>query len=1079
VLHGEAVNYMRNLNAEEIKTTLLADVNNTKVEYPKQMLIHQLFEQQVEKDAEHTALIFEKDKLTYQELNIRANQLARSLRNKGIRADSIVGIMVERSVEMIVGILAILKAGGAYMPIDPTVPQSRIAYMLEDSKASIIVTQTQFIEHIQFYGDVLDLNDTSIYALEEHNLSPISAPHNLAYVIYTSGSTGNPKGVMIEHRSVINRLTWMQRQYPLDPHDVILQKTPYTFDVSVWELLWWSMTGAVMCVLTPKGEKDPSEVVRAIHEYKITTIHFVPSMLNMFLEYVDLGYSDQCRSLKRVFASGEALHVNHVQKFYDLFNADSKTLINLYGPTEATVDVTYYNCSPEDAALKMVPIGKPIDNIQIYIVNELHQLTNLEEVGELCIAGDGLARGYLNRPDLTAEKFVGHSFTPEGRMYKTGDLARWSADGMIEYLGRKDDQVKIKGYRIELGEIESQLRLLDGVREAAVAVKEAETGSPLLVAYYTGVEQLTTEDMKQQLSLMLPEYMVPVFWVRLESMPLTANGKLDRKILPDNYRKQSANSVPYAEPVSQTEQVLVNIWSEVLNRDAVGVNDNFFECGGDSIKSTMIVTRIIRHFGIEIQISMLFNLPTIKQLGEYIDSMEQEYFEPIEALSEQPFYEVSAAQKRIYILDQADQFDVAWNMPGWIDLKGTLDRGKLQNAMNLLVERHEAFRTSFEVMGGDLKQIVHDKTKLTMNIQRAKDEQEADSIIKQWIKPFAMDQAPLLRVGVITLTEQRHRLFFDFHHIIFDGVSVGIFLKELMKLYDGYSLDTLKLQYRDFAVWQNKRFERGQLQLHQSYWLETFSKPPEPLNLPTDRDRQLQNQTSGKQHIVTINRSLTASLKALSVQSQASLFMILLAGYNILLSKYTGKEDITVGSFVAGRVGPVDIERMIGMFANTLPLRHYPDKMKTFMNFLGEVKHNVLNALAYQEYPLANLKQRIQEKHGFREALFETLFTMQNMEQPTIKTQDFSGELHEVDIQWTAFSIALQGVEMESKEVQLNVQFNPQQFNDETIHQLFNHYVELLKQIVEDPDTLLKDFELGQLKIQRNAVQMDDIDFDF
>lgn len=520
----------------------LEKFNNTDRKFRDDITIQELFEEQVLLKGSEIAVVCDHGKsfnggnsLTYEELNNLSNKLAQKLRNNGVAADKIVGICVDRSFAMIVGIIGILKAGGAYLPLSPDYPEERISYMLSDSSAEILLVQDKTLNKYSFNGRIINIEDPVIYSESDNNLSLINGPGDLAYVIYTSGSTGRPKGVMIEHRSLVNRLTWMQNAYPIGENDVILQKTPFYFDVSVWEIFWWAITGAKMCFLMPGGEKIPLAIVETIKKHNISTLHFVPSMLNVFLEYLEGKDESQIKklsSVRRVFSSGEALSVSHVKKFNLVFHQHTgASLVNLYGPTEATVDVSYYNC-PVNNSFDKIPIGKPIDNTKFFIVKN-DQLLTVGEMGELYITGVGLARGYINNPEMTNDKFVNNPFLADGKMYKTGDMARWLPDGNIEYLGREDHQVKIRGLRIELGEIESTIREYNGVHDCIVSVKKYSENVILIIAYVVWKANFNSDELKNHLRKYLPDYMVPNHFVELDQIPLLPNGKADRKSLPE------------------------------------------------------------------------------------------------------------------------------------------------------------------------------------------------------------------------------------------------------------------------------------------------------------------------------------------------------------------------------------------------------------------------------------------------------------------------------------------------------------------------------------------------------------------
>ena len=519
----------------------IAEFNRTETQFPDRVTLTELFEAQVDRHPSRTAVICDHDQtfgtpvLSYAQLNARVNQLAHRLRAEGVRPGHLVALMVERSFAMAIGVLGIIKAGAAYLPLSPENPPDRNEFMLQDGGVAVLLVQKKTADKVKFTGLIITLDDMSVYSGSSLNPVAVNTPQDLAYVIYTSGSTGRPKGVMIEHRAVVNRLHWMQRRYPLGENDVILQKTPYYFDVSVWELFWWALEGARVCFLPPGGERNPIVIVATLKKHNVSVMHFVPSMLSVFLEYLD-GKSAASlaalASVRHVFASGEALAPGHVRKFNDIFGPSTNAqLTNLYGPTEATVDVSYFDC-PRHNDFDIVPIGRPIDNIKFYIIRGARQV-GIGKDGELCIAGVGLARGYFNNPGLTNEKFTDNPVNPGERIYRTGDIARWLPEGNVEYLGREDHQVKIRGLRIELGEIENRIREYPGIIDCVAVVKKYSESVIVIVAYLVCRNELAIDDVKLFLKQHLPDYMVPSHFVRIPEMPLTPSGKADRKALPE------------------------------------------------------------------------------------------------------------------------------------------------------------------------------------------------------------------------------------------------------------------------------------------------------------------------------------------------------------------------------------------------------------------------------------------------------------------------------------------------------------------------------------------------------------------
>jgi amino acid adenylation domain-containing protein len=607
------------LLSETEQHQLLNEWNQTQANYPKDVCIYQLFEAQVEKTPDAVAVVFEDQQLTYRELNVRANQLAHHLQELGIKPEVLVGICVERSLEMVVGLLGILKAGGAYVPLDPHYPQDRLSYMLTDSGVEVLLTHSSLLESLPEHQAIVVCLDTDWDAIEQHSQNHLDVEvgsDNLAYVIYTSGSTGVPKGVMNTHRGIHNRLLWMQQAYQLTCSDRVLQKTPFSFDVSVWEFFWPLLTGARIVVALPEGHKDSAYLVNLIAQQQVTTVHFVPSMLQVFLQEPNL---ENCSCLQRVFCSGEALPFELTQRFFSQLKCE---LHNLYGPTEAAIDVTFWQCQPQDN-LQIVPIGRPIANTQIYILDKHLQPVPIGVPGELYIGGDGLARGYLNRPELTSEKFIPNPFShsKSERLYKTGDLARYLSDGNIEFLGRIDHQVKIRGFRIELGEIEAVLNTHPQIQQVVVITTEDMAGNKGLVAYIvTTDESLTNNQIREFLFSKLPEYMVPSAFVTLDTLPLTPNGKVDRKALPapdgDFLRERE-----YVAPRTASEEIIANIFASVLGVQNVGIHDNFFELGGHSLLATQVISRLRESFQMELPLRSLFEKPTVALLSDRIETL--------------------------------------------------------------------------------------------------------------------------------------------------------------------------------------------------------------------------------------------------------------------------------------------------------------------------------------------------------------------------------------------------------------------------------------------------------------------------
>ncbi|MFS0838325.1 amino acid adenylation domain-containing protein [Paenibacillus sp. 1P03SA] len=1121
---------------------LLRAFNDTEAPYPAEKTMHGWFELQAAMTPEKIAVIFGEKRLTYRELNVRANRLARQLRLKGVEPDKVVGILCERSIEMMIGLLAILKAGGAYLPIDPAHPQERIDYMLADSGAVLVLAQQYLTDRSPAGIEAVKLDAENLLTGDGSNLSRGSGPEQLAYVIYTSGTTGNPKGVMIEHRALINRLHWMQKRYPLDEKDVILQKTPYSFDVSVWELFWWGAYGAKVVFLEPGAEKDPAQIAKAIDKYKVTTMHFVPSMLSVFLDHAESRIEPGVlSSLRYVFASGEALNPQQVNRFNSLFyRTNGSRLINLYGPTEATIDVSYFDCSFGENALDRVPIGKPIDNIRLYITDDAGRLQPVGVAGELCIAGTGLARGYLNRPELTAEKFAAVDFDPSGRIYKTGDLARWLPDGNIEYLGRLDHQVKIRGYRIELGEIEAALLGHPMVKEALVMDRTDSQGQKVLCAYLVcGPDPAPeTELLREALAAKLPSYMIPSYFVFLPEMPLTSNGKVNRRALPAPDTAWDDNG--YIAPEGETEEVLAAIWQEVLGVERIGAGDSFFDRGGHSLKAASLVSKIHQRLQIDLPLRQVFESPTIRSMAKAIRKEAYSAHQAIEPAEPQTVYPVTSAQKRLMVLDQLEQESTAYHIPHVLISRVPLDRSRLQGVFEKMIARHESLRTSFERIEAEVVQRIHpeaafkieeitlsgqekesisglDESTLTKEkggigelpagsaltdilkaavemttihkagMHRSGDrpeepavvqslltptEKEAlDRVIEGFIRPFNLAEAPLIRVGAAELAGGGTALLIDMHHIVADGVSMAVIANEFNRLYAGEELPPLKIQYKDYAVWQQKRSASGVLDAQEAYWADKLDGELPVLNFPTDFTRPPLQSFEGDRYIFTLGSSEAEALKQTASRAGATLYMVLLASFNTLLHRYTGQEDVIVGTPVAGRIH-ANLEPLIGMFVNTLPMRSFPAGDKTFSQLLGEVKQTALGGFQNQEIPLESILDKLSLKRDLsRNPLFDTMLIFQNLGIEEIGQQGELFQPYDFGHDVSKLDLTLQAEENETGGIDFYIEFATSLFRKETIRRLAGHYLRILEAAVRNPDIKLSEIDMLEEREHRMLVE--------
>jgi len=1051
---------------------LLYQWNDTQTDYPQEC-IHRLFEAQVELTPDAVAVVFAEQRLTYRELNDKANQLAHYLQSLGIEPEALVGICVERSLEMVVGLLGILKAGGAYVPLDPDYPPERLAFMLSDAQVPVLLTQARLVEKLRSHPAQIICLDRDWEAIATQQRSnPLSnvKPDNLAYVIYTSGSTGKPKGAMNTHKGLSNRLFWMQSVYQLTSDDRVLQKTPFSFDVSVWEFFWTLLNGARLVIAQPGGHQDSAYLVKLIASQQIAIAHFVPSMLRVFLEAEGL---EACNCLRHVICSGEALPLELQQRFFARLNAK---LHNLYGPTEAAIDVTAWTCQPH-SDLPFVPIGRPIANTQIYILDSEGQPVPVGVPGELHIGGVGLARGYLNRPELTDEKFIPHPFekSKESRLYKTGDLVRYRADGNIEFLGRIDHQVKIRGFRIELGEIEALLSQHPIIRETVVLAREEESGSGRLIAYivpHSG-QKLTVAELRCFLAAKLPDYMLPSAFVFLEALPLTPNGKLDRRSLPAPDWTQLQTETVFVAPRTPVEQALAEIWVQVLGVTQVGIHDNFFELGGHSLLATRVVSQLRQVLDVELPLRSLFEAPTVAGLAQVVAATQaNSSLAPIERVSRQAELPLSFAQQRLWFLDQLEPDSSFYNIPAAIRLQGQLNIFALQQSIQEILRRHEVLRTSFKTVAGQPLPVISPTTELNWSIvdlthlPPASQEDEVKRLaIAEAQKPFALDTSPLLRVTLLQLNSTAHALLFTMHHIAADGWSMEVLVREVAALYQAFSsgqpspLPELPIQYVDFAAWQRQWLQGEAIANRLAYWQQHLSGAPAVLNLPTDYPRPAVQTFRGATYAIELSQELSQALKTLSQQQGSTLYMTLLAGFKTLLTRYTGSGDIVVGTPIANRQQS-ELEGLIGFFVNTLVLRTNLTDNPSFEELLRRVREVALGAYAHQDLPFEQLVEELQPQRDLSHSpLFQVMFVLQNTPMSELELTDLTLHPLEIDSGTAKFDLTLYVRETPAG-LRATFEYNTDLFEASTIYRMAGHWQTLLAGIVANPKQQLSELPL-------------------
>jgi amino acid adenylation domain-containing protein len=1070
------------LSDDELRR-LLIEFNDTRANYPQNVRIDELFDAQVKRTPDAIALTFAESSLTYSELNDKANHLANHLVGLGVGPESLVAICVERSIEMVVGILGIIKSGAAYVPMDPAYPKERLAFMLADTGAPIILTQERILGNLPDHNSRVVCLDTGWEAVarETKQLPLVNATaDNLAYIIYTSGSTGRPKGVAIEHRNAVALLYWARDIFDAASFRNVLASTSICFDLSVFELfvpLSWG--GKVTLV------HNALDLPTLASREDLTLINTVPSALQELLRLSAIP-----QSVRVVNLAGEALPKSLAERFYDLgIEAD---VFNLYGPSEDTTYSTYALIKKPVAATP--PIGRPIANTQVYILDRRAQPVAIGVAGEIYIAGDGLARGYLNRPDLTAEKFLPDPFSskPGSRLYRTGDLARYLSDGQIEFIGRIDHQIKIRGYRVELGEIEEVLRQHASIEEAAVIARGETSDTKQIVAYVISkTEQAPAAvELRNHLKKVLPDFMLPAAFVVLEQMPLTPNGKIDRRALPAPDAHEQTAERDYVPPRTPTEEVLAGIFFEVLGRDKVGIHDNFFDLGGHSLLATRVNSWVRSAFQIEMPLRCLFELPSIAELSTTVDLLIREggglEAPPITPAPRSGCLPLSFAQQRLWFVSQLDPETPAYNLDTIIRLTGELNIAAIERSLNEIVTRHEILRTTFPVVDDQPVQVIAQSANLKLSLVDLSEvaSQERDTLTQHLIevdvaRPFDLISGPLLRVTLLRLYARDHIAICTMHHIISDGWSMGILIREMSALYEAILSDKpsplrpLPVQYADFAVWQRNWLQGEVLEKQLAYWKHTLGNEPPVMQLPTDHPRPAVQTYNGSRETFVLTQEVCESLKQISRREGATLFMTLLAIFQVLLNRYAGQEVI-VGADIANR-NRAETEDLIGFFVNMMVLRADLSNDPSFRELLGRAREMALGAYAHQDLPFENLVDAIQPvRDRSRNPLFQVVFVLQNAPMKDLHLSGLDLNLLESSNTTAKFDMTLSIIEAENQ-LFASLEYNTDLFDRETIVRMINHFLNLTDGVIANLDTpisalpLLSDAEIHHLLIDCNG----------
>ena len=1059
------------LSAEE-RRLLLDEWAGARAPYPRDASIHALFDEQAARTPDTVALTFGDERVSYAELRDRANRLAHELRRRGVGNEAAVGLYARRSVDMVVATLAILKAGGAYVPLDPELPRARLAWLLEDAAISLVVATSPVVDPAPLArAAVLRLADERARLASASAESPPSEvrANGLAYLMYTSGSTGTPKGVCITHRNVV-RLVKNQNFARLDADEVFLQLAPVSFDAATLEL-WGPLLNGGRLAIFPDEMPSPVRIGEVIASAGVTTLWLTAGLFNAVIENNPRGLS----TLRQLLVGGEALSVPHVQNA--LAALPGVQLINGYGPTEGTTFTCCQSIRPADAA-GPIPIGKPIANTTVYILDEAGSPAPIGVPGELYVGGDGVARGYLGRAELTRERFVQDRFStdPAARLYRTGDLARWLADGTIAFLGRLDQQVKLRGFRIELGEIEAALGARPEIAACAVIVREDTPGDRRLVAYLVGSGVPGPAELRGYLKERLPEYMVPSAYVTLEALPLTSNGKLDRRALPAP--EAGVLERDHVAPRGPVEEALAGIFAEVLKLPAeqVGAHDDFFVLGGHSLLATQAVGRVRTAFGVELPLRSIFDAPTPAALAPRVEavlsSAVAEPAPPIVHVARGEEVPLSFGQERMWFLAQLDPASPAYVVSSALRLAGALDDGALAGALTEIVRRHEVLRTVYRAADGKPRGYVLPAAPLDLSeislasVPQADRDRaarvEAEAEIR---RPFDLTTGPMLRARLLALGPDDHVLLLTSHHIVIDAWTQGILNRELGLLYEAYReggpspLAELPIQYSDFAAWQRAWLTGDVLARQLAYWKAQLEGAPSALDLPTDRPRPPVPSYRGGVRVFAVPRELSAALRALARREGVTLYMAMLAVFDVLLHRYSGQDDLVVGTPIAGRQR-AETEHLVGLFLNTLVMRTRLSPDLTFKELLGRVKEVSLGAYAHQDMPFERLVQELQPTPDpSRSPLFQVIFNLQNAPRhgvrlPGLKLRGGVAETATVKVDLTLIMAdTLDGL-------QGRFEYSTDLFDATTIERLTRHLETLLAGLVKEPQKRLREISV-------------------
>ena len=1037
---------------EEEKSQLLYEFNNPNIGFPEDKTIVDLFEEQVSQTPNNISVTLNNSTLTYKDLNEKANQLARYLIKNGIQKGDVIGIRVDKSFEMIIGILAIIKAGCTYLPINMSYPQDRVEYMLTDSNAKFLLTVDSMINDIDtpIRKITIDLSNSSIYCLDSSNLNIQISPEDLIYIIYTSGSTGKPKGAMLCHRNIVRLFKNDKPLYDFTEKDVWTMFHSVAFDFSVWEMYGALLFGGKLVLVPDKVSKDTNLFLDLLRKEHVTVLNQTPTYFYNLLA-TELERADNNLSIRYIIFGGEALKPKLIQKW--AIKYPNTKLINMYGITETTVHVTFKELTEKDLKSNVSNIGKPIPTLEVLILDKNLHLLPYGVPGEMCVLGQGVFNGYLNREDLNRQKLIYNSYYGQ-TLYHSGDLAILHKDGNLEYLGRIDKQVKLRGFRVELGEIEEQILKNENIKTCIVTKKVDKNNRDILCAYYIRSGNINIDNIKKSLQLNLPYYMIPQYFVEINQVPININGKVDIKSLP--IPDEINHDKEIVKPRNSIDNEIIKAFKKILGIKQISIEDSFFELGGDSLSAISICTYLNENININITVKDILDNPIIKDLSDSLaDNNSTKTFNKISIAEKSELYPLSSAQRRIYYAcKMIDKDNLVYNTPGAILIDSLLDADKVEKCFNSIIEKQDSFRTIFTLDNGEVKQKILDS--VDFKVETTYDyEENINKIINNFARPFNLETAPLLRVQLCYLDNKKTLVLFDSHHIIMDGSSLHILIDEFCRLYNDESISQLPIQYKDYAVWEDNLIKSGKMENLENYWLNKFKSSEFPsLNLPYDYSASSANSYVGSRIIRPLDKDLFNKVENIASKLNVSPYMLFISAFFVLLYKYTGQKEIIIGTPFANR-NNLNTNDIIGMFVNNICIDAKIDSEASFVEFLNSIKDQVLSDLNNGMYPYDLLIKKLNIPNNM--PLFNTMFTYQNTASNNFSIDGNDAKLIPANIDISKFNLSF---EINPNEQYFNIEYRTDLFNPNTIKKLYTHYINALNSIINNNNILIKDINI-------------------